>query len=63
MDGSYFGNNNHTACGGVFRDHIGRFFKAFSCNTGSCLITHAELWGIIRGLQIATTNDFSNIVF
>ncbi|KAL4372340.1 hypothetical protein AHAS_Ahas06G0256000 [Arachis hypogaea] len=62
VDGSYFRNNNHAVCGGVFCYHLGRFLKTFSCNIGSCSITHTKLWDIIRGLQIAAANHLSNIV-
>ena len=41
---------------------MGRFMKAFSCNLGNCSIMHAELWKIIKGLQIAVANDLQNII-
>ncbi|KAL4380927.1 hypothetical protein AHAS_Ahas04G0082400 [Arachis hypogaea] len=43
VDGSYFSINNNAACGGVIRNHLGIFLKAFKCNIGNCSIMHAEL--------------------
>ncbi|RYQ96479.1 hypothetical protein Ahy_B08g092237 [Arachis hypogaea] len=62
VDGSWFGHTNNTACGGVFRDSNGRFLKGFSCNLGNCSIMHAELWAVIHGLNIATTNGYQNLI-
>ncbi|RYR40794.1 hypothetical protein Ahy_A09g046533 isoform B [Arachis hypogaea] len=62
VDGSYFLQCDSASCGGVFRDHMGRFMKAFSCILGNCTIMHVELWGIVKGLQIAVANDLQNII-
>ncbi|KAL4336803.1 hypothetical protein AHAS_Ahas12G0046700 [Arachis hypogaea] len=62
VDGSWFGHTNNAACGGVFRDSDGRFLKGFSCNLGNCSIMHAELWAVIHGLNIATTNGYQYLV-
>ena len=52
LDGSVF-NNNNAACGGLIRDHQGRFLFGFSANLGLCTITFAELWGMYFGMKIA----------
>ncbi|KAL4276669.1 hypothetical protein AHAS_Ahas20G0230300 [Arachis hypogaea] len=63
VDGSFLGHLNSAACGGLFRDHLGRFIMGFSYNLGSCSITHAhELWGISRGLQIAIAHEFTTLI-
>ncbi|KAL4380729.1 hypothetical protein AHAS_Ahas04G0062600 [Arachis hypogaea] len=62
VDGSFFKRENNAACGGVFRNHLGRFVVGFSCNLGSCSITQAELWGIVKGLHIAVANEFSHVL-
>ncbi|KAL4305454.1 hypothetical protein AHAS_Ahas16G0079900 [Arachis hypogaea] len=62
VDGSFFSWNNIAACGGIFRDYLDRFIKGFSFNSGSCSITHAELWGIIKGIQIAIINDLHDVI-
>ncbi|RYR17285.1 hypothetical protein Ahy_B03g062048 isoform A [Arachis hypogaea] len=62
VDGSWFSHNNNAACGGVFRDSEGRFVKGFACNLGNCSIMHVELWAVIHGLNIATTNGYHNLV-
>ncbi|MED6181435.1 hypothetical protein PIB30_118602 [Stylosanthes scabra] len=61
-DGSFDPSRNNAACGGIIRDHMGRFVKAFSHNIGCCSIMQAELWGILKGIEIAVANGFLNIV-
>ncbi|RYR15709.1 hypothetical protein Ahy_B04g072625 [Arachis hypogaea] len=56
VDGSFYAHNGNAAYGGVVRDNLGKFLKGFACNLGRCSIIHAELWGIIKGLQIAIDN-------
>ncbi|RYR40563.1 hypothetical protein Ahy_A09g046310 [Arachis hypogaea] len=58
VDGSNFKNVNGVACGGIHRNYLGRLIKSFSCNLKSCTIIHVELWGIIKGLQIAVANGY-----
>ncbi|RYR54403.1 hypothetical protein Ahy_A06g029675 [Arachis hypogaea] len=62
VDGSFFHENNNAACGGIFRNHLGRYMLGFSCNLDSCSITHAELWGIVKGLQITIAQNFQHII-
>ncbi|KAL4390615.1 hypothetical protein AHAS_Ahas03G0162800 [Arachis hypogaea] len=62
VDGSFYSQNGNAACGGIFRDNLGRFVKDFACNLGSYSIMHVELWGIIKGLQIAIDNGYNRIV-
>ncbi|RYR41137.1 hypothetical protein Ahy_A08g037531 [Arachis hypogaea] len=62
VDSSFFSHNNNDAYGGVFRDHLCRFVKAFACNLESYSIMQAELWAILKGLQLAITNGLQNIL-
>ncbi|RYQ93893.1 hypothetical protein Ahy_B09g100109 [Arachis hypogaea] len=62
VDGSYMAITNNAACGGIFRNYLGGFIKGFSCNLGSCSIMHAELWGIVHGLRIATSLNLSCVI-
>ncbi|RYR74167.1 hypothetical protein Ahy_A02g008797 [Arachis hypogaea] len=57
VDSSYFSHNNNAACGRVFRDHLDTFVKTFAYNLGRCSIMQAELWAIVKGLQLAITNE------
>ncbi|KAF7837882.1 ribonuclease H [Senna tora] len=41
------------SCGGVIRDHEGRFLLGFAKNLGYCDVISAELWGIKLGLEVA----------
>ncbi|RYR56983.1 hypothetical protein Ahy_A05g022722 [Arachis hypogaea] len=52
MDGSFFNQTGNTSCGGVVRNHLGR----------GCSIMQSELWGIIKGLEIATANEFYPVI-
>ncbi|RYR08369.1 hypothetical protein Ahy_B05g076024 [Arachis hypogaea] len=62
VDGSFFSHTRNASCGGLFCNHLGRFVTGFSCNLGGCSIMQAELWGIIKGLQIAVANKFRWVV-
>ncbi|RYR24559.1 hypothetical protein Ahy_B02g058063 [Arachis hypogaea] len=62
VDGSYMAITNNAACGGILRNYLGGFIKGFSCNLGSCSIMHAELWGIVHGLRIATSLNLSCVI-
>ncbi|KAF7809227.1 putative ribonuclease H-like domain-containing protein [Senna tora] len=41
------------SCGGLARDEYGRFICGFNRHLGSCNTLHAELWGILKGLEMA----------
>ncbi|PPD89201.1 hypothetical protein GOBAR_DD13845 [Gossypium barbadense] len=42
-----------TTCGGVIRDHLGRWLAGFARNIGSTSVLNAELWGAYDGLSMA----------
>lgn len=58
-DGFVIGN--HGACGGLFRDHLGTFLRAFTSNLGSCSIFTAEVHGFILDMEYAAHNGWTNI--
>jgi len=41
----------YAACGGLFRDQLGTFRGAFSCNVGLQSVFHAEVLGIIFAIE------------
>ena len=51
--GSDLHNSYSGACGGIIRDHPGKFVAAFNAFLGDCSITMAELWGAYIGLKLA----------
>lgn len=53
VDGPYKKASSSTACRGLIRDHIGRFFKGFSTNLGCCNALWAKLWALYKGIQLA----------
>jgi len=58
-DGSVIGR--FAACGGLFRDHLGTFLGAFSCNVGLQSVYYAEVLGIILVIDFAARNGWRNI--
>jgi len=58
-DGSIVGN--HAACGGIFRDNLGTFLGAFTCNLGLDTIFSSEIQGYIFALKFAAQNGWNNI--
>ncbi|KAF7830690.1 putative glycerophosphodiester phosphodiesterase, protein kinase RLK-Pelle-LRK10L-2 family [Senna tora] len=41
------------SCGGVIRDCSGTWQKGFVFNIGVCGVVESELWGILKGLEVA----------
>ena len=60
-DGSLLGNASLVACGGIARNHEGRFMAAWSINIGNCSVMAAELWGVFWGLLIGHSLSLKNV--
>lgn len=58
-DGSMVGN--HAACGDIFRDHLGTFLGAFTCNLGPDTVFSSEILGYIFALEFAAQNGWYNL--
>ncbi|KAF7840571.1 putative ribonuclease H protein At1g65750 family [Senna tora] len=43
----------NAACGGLLRDSSGTWLKGFTFNIGECGVLEAELWGLLKGLEMA----------
>ncbi|CAL1366987.1 unnamed protein product [Linum trigynum] len=52
-DGSLLRPSGSTAVGGALRDWQGRLLGAYTMNLGKCTITRAEIWGALKGLELA----------
>ena len=52
-DGCCKGNSELARCGGLLRNTNGDLIKRYSYNIGSCNVLAAEMWGAIKGLEIA----------
>ena len=61
-DRSILSNTMEASCGGIIRNHEGKFLAAWSVNLGSCTITMAELWGIFWGLFISYNMGHRNVI-
>ncbi|KAL5191998.1 putative ribonuclease H protein [Glycine soja] len=46
-------SDQHVACGGVIRNHRGKFIYCFMHSLGRCFIVSMELWAIFHGLKLA----------
>lgn len=58
-DGSVSASNG--ACGGLFRNHLGTFLGAFTCNLGRCSVFEAEVFGYILAIEFAAHHGWSNL--
>jgi ribonuclease HI len=58
-DGSVVGNS--AACGGIFRDHLGSFRGAFTCNLGPDTVFSSEIQGYIFAMEFAAHNGWYNV--
>jgi len=52
---------NHGACGGLFRDHLGNFLGAFTCNLGISFVFTVEVHSFILAMEYAAQNGWTNI--
>ena len=59
IDDSVIGN--HGACGRLFRDHLGTFLGAFTCNLGTTFVFTAEVYGFILAMEYPFQNGWMNI--
>lgn len=53
--------NNHSACGGIFRDSQAKFLLCFAENSGFGNAYHAELYGAMRALEIAAQHQWHTL--
>lgn len=61
-DGSLFPESHRAACGGILRDHQGRFLAGYSVKLGNCSILKAELWGMLHGIKIAKDRGYNKVL-
>ena len=61
-DGSVISANGSTACGGLIRDHMGRFITGFSMNLGDCTITLAKLWAVDWGFTLGLQMSLNQVI-
>ncbi|KAF4376903.1 hypothetical protein F8388_022619 [Cannabis sativa] len=57
-DGAAKGRSNEASCGGVFRDCNGTILGAFSSFLGNKTSLEAELYGVIKAINIACANHW-----
>lgn len=52
-DGASKGNYGDIRSGGLIRDDRGCWVQGFGAHIGHCTAFQAELWGALRGIQLA----------
>ncbi|KAF7824308.1 hypothetical protein G2W53_022452 [Senna tora] len=62
VDGSFNEDSNNITCGGVIRDHEGKWIRGFSKKLGKGCILLAEICGILEGLLLAWSNNLKQII-
>jgi len=62
FDGASKGNPGTAGYGAVFRDHLGHILLIAAGYLGHSKNNTTELWGLIRGLQLASEHGFNNLV-
>ncbi|KAL4313838.1 hypothetical protein AHAS_Ahas15G0025100 [Arachis hypogaea] len=54
-------NEKGSGCGGLARDHWGRWVAGFMANLGTCSAFQAELWGVCYALKTAWDLEFKRV--
>ena len=62
LDGASRGNPGPAGCGGVFREHLGKWLAGFSVNLGVCTSIKAEMMALRHGLKIARDKGFRKVI-
>lgn len=62
VDGSCCRTTGAAACGGLLRDHRGRWLGGFLYNIGRCTAEEAETWAVLQGLRAANRFGYQNIL-
>ncbi|KAG5106372.1 hypothetical protein JHK82_043342 [Glycine max] len=61
-DGSLKSSQGMATCGGLLRDHHGRWKIGFAKKVRCTIAFVAELWGVLQGLRIARDQGMQNIL-
>ena len=61
-DGSLKSSQGMATCGGLLRDHHGRWKIGFAKKVRCTITFVAELWGVLQGLRIARDQGMQNIL-
>jgi ribonuclease HI len=62
FDGASKGNLGTTGYGVVFRNHLGHILLINVGSLGHTMNNAVELWGLIRGLQLAIEHNFTKLI-
>lgn len=62
VDGSVSSIGGKAGCGGVIRDHDGRWKGGFMASIGVCSIDEAEAWAVWHGLRFAISQGHRHIL-
>lgn len=62
VDDSCQGNPGRGGFGGILRDHVGSYIFGFFGHSGHTKILHAELLGLLHGLQACWEEGFRRVI-
>lgn len=60
-DGAVIDVGCRAGCGGIVRDENGGFVIGFAAGLGACSCTEAELWAVLRGLQLVKDRGIQSL--
>ncbi|KAK8544257.1 hypothetical protein V6N13_034619 [Hibiscus sabdariffa] len=63
VDGTRDHNTGFAVCGGLVRDHDGRWVRGFAQSMGVCSPIEAELWAVHEGLVQAWVLGLKRVVW
>lgn len=63
VDGSFISNYGSSACGGLATDSMGSVIKGFFYKVGACNAAWAELWGLLKGIELARDLALNWVIF
>lgn len=63
FDGTIDHAASKASCGGIIRDHTGSWLGGFTNNLGYCSPVQAEVWALLRSIQLATQMGFKKVIF
>lgn len=62
VDGASKGNPGVPGRGGLIKDETGYWVAGFEHNMGLCTAFMAELWGVLKGLEMVRNRGIQNLV-
>ncbi|XP_061345677.1 uncharacterized protein LOC133291430 [Gastrolobium bilobum] len=62
IDGASKGQTTEATCGRLLQDHRGVLLNGFTARIGHCAALQAELWGVLKRLELALEASWRNVL-